>query len=507
LFAVVHIPDFELQAVLRHEPDLLEQPVALVENDSARATVWQITPVAGRFGVSPGMTTTQAKARCERMAFRIRSAQQEKAGQEVLLECAYLSAAYIESTAPGVCTMDLRGLPLLKAERLDEGLRKWAEQLRTRLRTFHFNCQIGVAAAPGLALQAAQGRFERDEQNGGSPGFYHVTDASQFWNRLPIESLMPERELFTVVSKWGIKTVAQFLALGRGPIAERLGEAGLELFNRAKADTIRPLRLTSPTQTYEEFFEFEQLVETLEPLLFIVRRLLEQLTRRVEQRALSITEITLMLRLESGETHENPLKIAAPTRDTNVLFRITHNFLETIRTSSPVVAVSIRVKPCEIDVEQFQLFETSVRDPNRFYETIGRLSALLGPDRVGTPVLRDSYRPDDFAMKQPSPNESSSKARQTEALASKTPTKRGLALRRFRPPLPAKVRLRDGAPIFVESSGPSGSISNSRGPWRSSGNWWENPWTREEWDIELKQGEIYRLFLENNQWFVEGAYD
>src|SRR5688500_11850010 len=135
-----------------------------------------------------------------------------------------------------------------------------------------------------------------------------------------------------------------------------------------------------------------------------------------------------------------------------------------------------------MEVQQFQLFETSVRDPNRFYETIGRLNALLGSGRVGTPVLRDSYRPDDFEVTSPSPKQA-----HDLNLPNPLPKKRGLVLRRFRPPLLARVRLRSGAPIFVDTTtGPSGAVSESQGPWRSSGNWWETLWAREEWDIQMK---------------------
>lgn len=498
MFAVIYIPDFSLQAVLRHEPELQNAPVALVNDDSAKATASQVTAAAREFGVSSGLTSTQAKARCDKIIFRLRSVAQEEAAQEILLECAYLSAAYIESTAPGFCTVDLRGLPLLKADPLEKAVRFWAEQLRARLEIFNLSAQIGIAAAPALASQGAQG----------SAPFCYVTDPKKFWAELSVRSIPASDELRKVLSKWGIHTVGQFLELGKSRIAERLGSAGVELFEQAKSDTIRPLRLTSPRQEFEEFFEFEQLVETLEPLLFIVRRLIEQLVRRMELVSLSISEINVTLRLESGQIHQNTVKIASPTRDANALFRITHNYLETVQTSSPVAGLALRVKPCEVETQQFQLFETSVRDPNRFYETISRLSALLGPDRVGTPIMRDSFRPDDFEIVLPAANGASAKGERS--LMSESAAERGtrgLALRRFRPPLNATVRLKQGAPVFVDSAGPNGSVAQSQGPWRSSGNWWEKLWAREEWDIQLKDGGLYRIFLENNQWFVEGAYD
>lgn len=495
MFAVIHIPNFQLQAVLRHEPELRDAPVALVDNDSANSKVSQLTAAAARVGISPGMTSTQAKARCDSIAFRLRSVSQEDAAQEILLECAYVSAAYIEETGPALCTIDLRGLPLLKAENLTDALGTWAEKLRARLEQFHLDGNIGVARTPGLAAQAAQAGTR----------FCHVTSSAQFWEKLPLERICPSAELLEILSKWGIWRAAQFIALGKSKIAERLGSAGVDLFEHAKADKIRPLRLTGPRQSYEESFEFEHLVETLEPLLFLVRRLLEQLVKRLEIASLSLAEINVALRLESGQVHQSTVKIASPTREVSALFRIVHNYLETVRTHSPVAAISLKAKPCEIDTQQFQLFETSVRDPNRFYETISRLGALLGPERVGTPQMRDSFRPDDFELKPPSAD---ARPAVHSLLESEIPAPaRGLPLRRFRPPLPATVRLKDGTPSFVDSTGPSGTVTKSQGPWRSSGNWWETLWAREEWDVQMKDGALYRIFLQENRWFVEGAYD
>ena len=492
MFAVISIPNFFLQAALRHEPDLRALPIALVHEDSPKSKVWQMTAAAERFGVSPGLTSTQAKARCDKIAFRIRSPQQEESAQEILLECAYGSAAYIESTGPGLCTLDLRGLPLLKAENPPAALEAWGQQLIQRLHEFHLDARIGLASAPALALQAASG----------DRPVTLVRDPQQFWSTLQVENLCSTPELIDILRKWGITTVAAFLALGKDKIAERLGPAGLALFECAQADKIRPLHLTTPKQTYEEYFEFEQHVETLEPLLFIVRRFLDSLTRRVALAYMVVQDLTLSLKLESGDSHDRTLKIPAPTRDVEILFRILHNYLENVRTSSAVTALSLRAQPCPSETQQFQLFETAVRDPNRFYETIGRLNALLGPDRVGTPVLQNSFKPDDFVLEPITA--SLDTAAPSETLPSSA---RGLLLRRFRPPIPTTVKLHDGQPASIRNSRLNSSISRSQGPFRTSGQWWENLWAREEWDIETKQGDLFRLIRDHHQWFLDGAYD
>jgi protein ImuB len=83
-----------------------------------------------------------------------------------------------------------------------------------------------------------------------------------------------------------------------------------------------------------------------------------------------------------------------------------------------------------------------------------------------------------------------------------------VALRAFRPPLPAQVALRDGAPAFVSAPGVRGAVGDRAGPWRASGDWWDAAWSREEWDVML-DGRLYRIFRDRlrEAWFVEGELD
>ena len=64
-------------------------------------------------------------------------------------------------------------------------------------------------------------------------------------------------------------------------------------------------------------------------------------------------------------------------------------------------------------------------------------------------------------------------------------------------------------PRRLQSTGIAGTIAVAAGPWRSSGNWWlEENWNRDEWDIALSNGALYRIYKEpDGRWFVEGSYD
>jgi len=85
-----------------------------------------------------------------------------------------------------------------------------------------------------------------------------------------------------------------------------------------------------------------------------------------------------------------------------------------------------------------------------------------------------------------------------------------LTLRRFRPCFEATVQLRNSVPIWIAFHGVHGSVEKASGPWRSSGDWWRpNNWDREEWDIEVLDGGLYRIYYDvhTDRWFAEGVYD
>src|SRR6059036_1779876 len=110
IFAVIYVPDFYSQAVLRMETQALHgHPMALIDATAQNPTILQLTHVAREVGVSPGMTVTQAMARCGKILIKARSAVQEQAANAALLDCAWAFSPWVETTDDGVCTLNLKG--------------------------------------------------------------------------------------------------------------------------------------------------------------------------------------------------------------------------------------------------------------------------------------------------------------------------------------------------------------------------------------------------------------
>jgi protein ImuB len=588
VFAVIYIPNFSLQSVLRHEPELISKPVVLTDPALTKPCVTQLTSAARACGICAGMSPSQAMARCGNLVVKTRSLPQEQTAMETLMQTAYAFSPHIEATAPGVCTIELKGLPIQTNE---TSAKQWAAEILRVLKQFHLDGQIGFAETPALALLAAHaakpvlitqrafhplsssgrtslvGGEGRGEEAHFATGMIKTEmlptaqDEPNFISTLPIEALDLPFESLEILKRWGINTAGAFLALGKDQLAERLGPAIVEVFDRLSTQSVRPLKIAAPPEIFAEEIEFENEIETLEPLLFILRRFVEQLSRRIELLYLVVAELHLKLGLTSGATYERTFTIPSPTGNAETLFRVLHTHLETVRTDAPIATLRLTAKPGRPESHQFGLFETTLRNPNQFAETLARLTALCDSDRVGTPVVEATYRPDTFQMKAadfrtsfertfrtrtktPSPCSSrrketltalgSAQQRNMEppyvdgySLAERAPSPwgegdsdlrrpkpqprrdtrfcqptvcrkqfpSGLPLRRFRPSLPARIETREHRPVLMRSAVFNGVIVDVRGPFLSSGNWWENNrWWREEWDIQTSDGNLYRIF-------------
>jgi protein ImuB len=486
MFAVIHIANFSLQAALRHERQVCDRPVALMDAVQSKPVITHVNIAARESKVIPGLTPSQAMARCGKLIIKTRSQAQEDAASDILLQTAYSFSPNIEATASGVCTIELKGLGL----GTPSAAQAWAEKVCKGLALFHLDANIGVASTPDAALLAAHA----------ADPILAAFDSDGFIPALPMEALDPPREILEILSGWGIRNVGEFLALGRNHVVERLGPAAAELFQRVSPDAIRPLKLVSPAEHFSEYKEFEQEIETVEPLLFMLRRFVEQLAQRLQIVYLTATGLHLQMNLASGAIYERAFKIPSPSRDIEILFRTLQTHLDKVRTDSPIVALQLSAQAGEPDSHQFGFFETTLRNPNQFAGTLACLNALCGPDRVGTPILKATHRPDAFEMEAPGFS-SACASMPAESIT-------GLQLRRFRPPVPATIELHGQQPVSIRSSAFSGSIVNVRGPFFSSGEWWDaNRWARVEWDVETAKGALLRVFKSNEGVFVEGMYD
>src|SRR5437660_6551486 len=326
------------------------------------------------------------------------------------------------------------------------------------------------------------------------------------------------RQILAIFHKWGIHTLGQLAALDKEQLGARLGPEAIRMWERANGRSNRLLKLTRPPESFEESFEFEREIETAEPLLFMLRRFLEQLAVRLGAIYLVAKELTLRLTFANSrqdepavagkQIYERVFKIPQPTNDVDLLFRMLQTHLENFRSEDPIVAVALSAEPIKPAREQFGLFETTLRNPQQLSETLARLTALLGSDRIGTPILEETHRPDVFRMEAFSWAAVESAVPRGETPHALRTAHATAALRRFRPAVTASILRDENKPAHVCSAEIQGKIVEQRGPYLLSGTWWsEKSWARAEWDMQLQGGELVRCHESEGIWKVDGVYD
>ncbi len=485
MFAVLHLADFALHAVLRTEHESRGRPAALFSGTGRKSLVLAANPAARTAGVERGMTAPQAVARCPALLIRAPNATMEAEARATVLTLAFMLSPAVEDTAPGVCTIDLRG-----ATR--EKYLPAARMVIMALAESDLPATAGLARTPLLALYAART----------ADPVLEVVDEGDFLAPLPLAMADPSPELASVLADWGLRTLGDLTALPRDEIVRRFGAEGLALWQRASGGDPRPLRPVTLPQNFSAAMDFESEIETLEPLLFILRRFLDRLTLELSAAQFVAAELELTLRLEDDTRYPRSFRLPEPTADAGILFRVLHTHLDSLTATAAISAVELRLIPTRPLVRQQGIFESGLRDPHGFAETLAQVVALVGPDRVGTPRLEDTHRPDAVNLIPPP-------AVIPPPLPPPLHPPLGLPLRRFRPPLAARVKLNPDHSLQVWTERVEGKVSFCSPALHSDGNWWQSDraWSRHEWDIALDGGGLYRLLLADNAFFIEGEYD
>ena len=339
-------------------------------------------------------------------------------------------------------------------------------------------------------------------------------------------------ELGVVFRRWGIRTLGELVALPSDEIAARLGQEGVAWQRLARGDDAAPLVPSAPEERFTQALDLEWPIEELEPLSFVLSRLLEPLSAHLEQRDRGAAVLHLRLHLvkldeTTPEVHARSLQLPAPMRDARTLRTLALLDLESNPPPAPIDRVEIAVEPTPGRIVQYSLLTRALPTPERLSTLMARLHALMGETRCGSPALVETWKPEAFEMRAFAPRDVDVVDR--KQAPGPRPQASGphpaLSLRRFRLPIAARVRTRDGQPEYVaiDRRGLSGGgVESCAGPWRTSGGWWVDGagwagesystdvgWDRDEWDVTVAGGTAYRLFRarDTDRWFVEGVVD
>lgn len=355
----------------------------------------------------------------------------------------------------------------------------------------------------------------------------------------------------SILKRWGVKTLGELAALPSAELSERLGQTGIAWQRVARGQDVRPLVPHDEELRFEQSLELEWPIDGLEPLSFVLSRLLDPLSAALERADRAAAVLHVRLRLVTRGLHERSLQLPAPIRDPRVLRTLIILDLESHPPPAGIDVVTVAIEPTASRVVQGSLLSRAVPAAEQLSTLMARVGALMGEDRCGSATLVDSYRPGAFRMAPFCVNDSRPPipdpcppilAPRPPTPDSRSPTSDPrppiLAIRRFRTPVPARVTMHEGRPVSVWTDRrgiAGGRVARCTGPWRTSGEWWRPPsrdgsshalarqassslhatsrasagWNRDEWDVVLDDGSVLRIFedRESGRWSVDGVID
>ena len=430
--------------------------------------------------------------------------------RQALLNLAFTFSPRVEDTAADAVVLDIDGL-----EHLFGPLPALAERIVRLASEADLRAEVGVASNPDAAIYAARGL--------GGIAVIPVGQEARLLAALPVSLLFASSadsrqlsaDLEETLRLWGIRTFGELAALPEAALSERIGQEGPRLQKLARGAGARPLLAFSPVPGFEHSLELEYPVALLEPLFFVLSRLLHELWAGLEARALATDELRLRLHLEDRSADARTFRLPFPLRDHRAGLKLMQLELEQRPPQAAVTAVWLAAHPVEPRALQDGLFLPLAPAPDKLEVLLARIANLVGQENVGSAELLDTHRPGAFRMKRFVIQASGTKpqiSQITQILrqSAKSVALTLLAFRVFRPPLPAQVQARQGRPERITAPGVKGNVVSLAGAWRASGDWWKSDgWDRDEWDVALSDGALYRIYCDRatRAWFVEGLYD
>ncbi len=492
LYACVHAREFPAQALLRLRPDF--EAIAVFEGQPPHEYVCSLNRLAHSKGVTPGMTRLDVES-IGGVQLLARSEETETAARSVMLECLSQFSPRIEEA--GRATACAFILDITGTDRLFGSPSQLADRVRVALSEHGFRVSIAVSANYNVARMSAAAR-----------GGITVIDEgheSTAIAKLPIASLCLPEEQYATFALWGIRTLGELAALPEIELITRFGDDARRWHALARGEHPHTFQPIEPGFALREFYEFEDPIEQIDSLLFIGARMIDCLVTRAAGRALAIARLTACMRIEGSQTHEIILRPAIASTDRKFLLKLLQLELSAHPPQAPVQAFELGAEAGRSSTMQLGLFIPQTPEPSRLDVAVARLKAMVGCDRVGSPLLVDSYRPGDFRMQG---------FANTAPARKRVPGIQRMALRRVRPPAPIHMWQNAARPFEFSDSENRFKVITAYGPWRSSGCWWSiDHWELEEWDIlaDCSNGTSVACLLVCDRtvsaWRLEAFYD
>jgi protein ImuB len=469
MVACAFIPRFELCLLAKERPNLWDEPLAVADFAARPPRIRAVTPAAERLGVQVGQLCSQVRACSPEVGFV--APDDELSSREkrtIMLALAELSPL-LDSGAPGVFFLGLAGIEKLYRSELEFGRR-----VQERFARLGYSARVAIAEHPFAAWVLARKTVV-------TPICLSRADEAAFLGNLPLASLDLPEPAWQLFELLGVRSAGDLLVLPPGSLARRLGSTGadLEKLCRGEGLTIWPQSAKVPSQDPRVDFDLDLPEENREPLLFLLKSLLDRLLAEVARSRRALSELTLRLTLDDHSECVHLFPAVEASLRTAFFLDLIRLWLDGHPLPAPVKALSlIATKIAPAESRQLELLRRKEERAEQALSAVfGKLRAAFGNVTVVHPVLADTFRPE-------------ARLRWDEWLLPKD----GSGASCNPPKSDEQTLVLDLLGVPSALGAPPGVIARE-GPHRLCGEWWHQPFDRSYYWLALAGGErlwVYR---------------
>lgn len=506
-WACVSLAALPLQLLVRKQRGLRDLPAVVVSEDKPQGKVLWANDHALRLGALPGHSYAVALSLVTGLRAGVVTGIEIATATEEIKSVLWEFSPQLEAAEEaGVFWVDASGLGRLYAS-LDD----WASALRARLLDFGFSASVVVGWSRFGSYALA--RASREQRV-----FSNLEEERAAVGRVPLACLEIEPEFRDVLHKLGIHTVQALLTLPVNGLLTRFGKTAERLHEIAAGELFAPLQPSKWQAPLIERALLDEAERDSTRLLFVIKRLLDQLLGQLARRAQALASLTLLCKLDrkQGAFGPDTLRPATPSLDVVQLMDLVRLRIETWTLSTGIIEIELEVTGAATSVEQLRVFvEQPRRDLTAGNRALARLRAELGEAAVVRAVICEGQLPEACFGWVPveelqGPRLRASTSTSTSTNHTSTENSKLLIRRILRKPevlsAPSRQLRDDGWLIRGADHGP---VTHTAGPYVVSGGWWVRAVHREYSIVLTRRGELLWVYQDKRRrrLFLHGEFE
>ena len=497
------VPSYKVEVARLLHPELRDVAVLVVDR-LERGRVVDLDDQAAALGARTGMTLLQAAACAREARTVVGDPTRNRALWETALDALDAVSPLVEDAAEGIALLEMRGISGTPEQWFSTASDALSAAIAEGGR--HLPFVFGLAANPFVARAAAQVAAERKR----AAQIVPRGAERAFLKALPLGLACVDVATNERLRLLGVRTLGDLAALPHGPFVRRFGAAAAHWHARARGIDDTPLVPRPRVLRIDRSLYGEGTADREDQLLFALRTLVSRVAGDIAVAGKRCGFLRFAIECEDAQIHELPTVLAQPTSTASTMFDLLRARLEGVTFSAPVVGLRLGAERLEEGGTELSLFAGDDPDPEVVGIALARLEAALGDGHTLRAVVSDGNRPETRFRYEPFL--ASDCLRSAQQRPELLPERPALTLCLVEP-RDLEVTTHAGFPRTVGT--PPQPVLDVAGPWRVDEAWWDDALAepvsrtvqRDEFDVLLEDGTLWRIARDGARWTLRGTYD